>query len=92
MKSSIWSKMAHIGLLLPILFAAVLGTVPVFAAATPSTVNVTLHKRVFDTGQVPTAKENTGVIDNNFGGTPLAQVTFTAYDVTTQYLSLRQAG
>ncbi|MCT8388602.1 isopeptide-forming domain-containing fimbrial protein [Leuconostoc holzapfelii] len=92
MKSSIWSKLAHIGLLLPILIATVFSAMPVFADTTPNTVNVTLHKRVFDTGQVPAAKENSGVVDNDFGGAPLANVTFTAYDVTAQYLRLRQAG
>ena len=89
MKSSIWSKLAHIGLLLPILIATVFSAMPVFADTTPNTVNVTLHKRVFDTGQVPAAKENSGVVDNDFGGAPLANVTFTAYDVTAQYLRLR---
>ena len=94
MKNSVWSKMAHIGLLLAVLIAAIGSTmlVPVFADTTPSTVNVTLHMRAFDNGQVPTAKANSGVIDPNFGGTPLANVTLTAYDVTAQYLRLRQSG
>ena len=94
MKNSVWSKMAHIGLLLAVLIAAIGSTmlVPVFADTTPSTVSVTLHMRAFDNGQVPTAKANSGVIDPNFGGTPLANVTLTAYDVTAQYLRLRQSG
>ena len=93
MKSSIWSKLVAIGLL-PILIATIVsafsGTVS--ADTTPSTVTVTLHMRGFDTGQVPANKENSGVVDNDFGGTPLANVTVTAYDVTAQYLRLRQTG
>ncbi|WP_455646216.1 pilin N-terminal domain-containing protein, partial [Leuconostoc sp.] len=93
MKSSIWSKLVAIGLL-PILIATIISAFSgaVSADTTPSTVTVTLHMRAFETGQVPANKENSGVIDNDFGGTPLANVTVTAYDVTAQYLRLRQTG
>lgn len=92
MKSKSWSQMANaILLVLPLLVSALLGVTNVSADTTDS-VNVTLHKRVFDEGQVPDSKTNTGEIDNNFGGTPLAGVTFTAYDVTDHYLNLRSSG
>lgn len=54
--------------------------------------NVTLHKRVFDEGKVPTDKQNTGDVMNDFGGTGLNGVTFTVYDVTDHYLRLRTDG
>ncbi|WP_273711406.1 SpaH/EbpB family LPXTG-anchored major pilin [Leuconostoc mesenteroides] len=92
MKSKSWSQMANaILLVLPLLVSALFGITNVSADTTDS-VNVTLHKRVFDEGQVPDSKTNTGEVDNNFGGTPLAGVTFTAYDVTDHYLNLRSSG
>lgn len=76
-----------------ILIAALL-LVPLFAGAlganadepAPTTANVTLHKRVFQDG-LPTGlpKENTGLLDENFGGDPLIGAEFTVYDVTTEY-------
>lgn len=92
MKSKSWSQMANaILLVLPLLVSALFGVTSVSADTTDS-VNVTLHKRVFDEGKVPDSKTNTGEVDNNFGGTPLAGVTFTAYDVTDHYLNLRSNG
>lgn len=92
MKRKTWSTLANtILLVLPLLLSAVLGVANVSADST-DTVNVTLHKRVFDEGQVPANKTNTGDVDSSFGGTPLAGVTFTAYDVTDHYLALRKDG
>jgi len=92
MKRKTWSTLANtILLVLPLLLSAVLGVANVSADST-DTVNVTLHKRVFDEGQVPANKTNTGDVDSSFGGTPLAGVTFTAYDVTAHYLDLRKSG
>ena len=92
MKRKTWSTLANtILLVLPLLLSAVLGVANVSADST-DTVNVTLHKRVFDEGQVPANKTNTGDVDSSFGGTPLAGVTFTAYDVTDHYLALRKGG
>ena len=92
MKRKTWSTLANtILLVLPLLLSAVLGVANVSADST-DTVNVTLHKRVFDEGQVPANKTNTGDVDSSFGGTPLAGVTFTAYDVTEHYLALRKGG
>ena len=92
MKRKTWSTLANtILLVLPLLLSAVLGVANVSADST-DTVNVTLHKRVFNEGQVPANKTNTGDVDSSFGGTPLAGVTFTAYDVTEHYLALRKGG
>lgn len=92
MKRKTWSTLANtILLVLPLLLSAILGVANVSADST-DTVNVTLHKRVFDEGQVPANKTNTGDVDSSFGGTPLAGVTFTAYDVTDRYLELRKGG
>lgn len=92
MKRKTWSTLANtILLVLPLLLSAVFGVAKVSADST-DIVNVTLHKRVFDEGQVPANKTNTGDVDGSFGGTPLAGVTFTAYDVTDHYLTLRASG
>lgn len=94
MKRKTWSTLANtILLVLPLLLSAVLGVANVSVSAdSTDTVNVTLHKRVFNEGQVPANKTNTGDVDSSFGGTPLAGVTFTAYDVTAHYLDLRKSG
>lgn len=85
MKRKTWSTLANtILLVLPLLLSAVLGVANVSADTTDS-VNVTLHKRVYDEGKMPSDKQNKGEVDNDFGGTPLAGVTFTAYDVTSEY-------
>lgn len=59
------------------------------AAEEPTTATVILHKQVFEndlTGDYP--KQNTGEEMPDFGGTPLAGVTFTVYDVTEKYYEL----
>lgn len=92
MKSKSWSRMVNTMLLvLPLFVSALFGATNVYAASTDN-VSVTLHKRVFDEGKLPDNQINTGELDSNFGGTPLAGVTFTAYDVTDHYLSLRSSG
>ncbi|MDR1567900.1 MAG: SpaH/EbpB family LPXTG-anchored major pilin [Streptococcaceae bacterium] len=47
---------------------------------------VTIHKRLFNT--TPAYTQNTGELMNDFGGTPLKDAEFTAYDVTAAYHSL----
>lgn len=91
MKFKTLSQIAKVILLFPLLFSSVSAVSTVHAAETTDTVNVTLHKRVFDEGALQ-EKTNTGEIDSNFGGTPLSGVTFTVYDVTDHYLNLRQNG
>ncbi|MCV3296597.1 MAG: SpaH/EbpB family LPXTG-anchored major pilin [Oenococcus sp.] len=91
MKNKLWTFIAGLILLLPLTLSSFVASTQAFAADT-STVNVTLHKRVFDEGQLPADKQNTGEVTTDFGGMPLAGVTFTAYDVTDQYLTFRGSG
>ena len=57
-------------------------------AATGDTVNVNLHKRVFEEGKTPSNIQNTGEVMDNFGGTALSGVTFEVYDVSAKYIEL----
>lgn len=91
MKKRIWALLTSLILALPLFASLFVASGQVFATTT-DTVNVTIHKRVFDQGTVPANKQNTGDTMSDFGGTPLAGVTFTAYDVTDQYLSYRSDG
>lgn len=90
MKSKLKSLITALIMILPLLLLSFATPQKVSAADTDNSVNVTLHKRVFDSAQE--AKQNTGEIMNDFGGTGLNGVTFKAYNVTDHYLSLRKSG
>lgn len=90
MKSKLKSLITGLIMILPLLFLSFATPQKVSAADTDNSVNVTLHKRVFDSAQE--AKQNTGEIMKDFGGTGLNGVTFKAYNVTDHYLSLRKSG
>lgn len=83
----LWKIIVAALLLVP-LFAGALGANADEPAPTtaPTTANVTLHKRVFTDG-LPEGlpKENTGLIDEDFGGEALEGAEFTVYDVTERY-------
>ncbi|WP_025087129.1 SpaH/EbpB family LPXTG-anchored major pilin [Ligilactobacillus apodemi] len=51
----------------------------------PDKVNVTVHKRVFDS-ETPAPTQNTGNIMSDFGGDALPNVGFTVYDITDEYI------
>ncbi|MDT2612922.1 SpaH/EbpB family LPXTG-anchored major pilin [Enterococcus dongliensis] len=70
---------------LPLLIGGALGAGEIAEAATSETVNVTLNKRLFDTNYPESTIQNTGEAMPDFGGEPLAGVTFTAYDITAYY-------
>lgn len=66
------------------LVVSMFGAMTAHAQDTPATtVDVTLHKRAWN-GERPSNIQNTGKI-MSFGGVPLNDVTFAAYDVTNQY-------
>ena len=90
MKSKLKSLIIGLIMVLPLLLLSFATPQKVSAADTDNSVKVTLHKRVFDSAQE--AKQNTGEIMNDFGGTGLNGVTFKAYNVTDHYLSLRKNG
>lgn len=90
MKSKLKSLITGLIMLLPLLLLSFATPQKVSAADTDNSINVTLHKRVFDSAQE--AKQNTGEIMKDFGGTGLNGVTFKAYNVTDHYLSLRKSG
>lgn len=91
MKKKFLTILASLILMVPLLLQSAFSVKTVYADGTSSdTVNVTLHKRVFDS--MPTKKQNTGSLMSDFGGTGLNGVTFKAYNVTDHYLSLRKAG
>ena len=50
--------------------------------------NITINKRIFNEGQTPADKQNTGDVMSDFGGQPLNGSEFTVYDVSDQYYSL----
>ena len=50
--------------------------------------NITINKRIFDEGQTPADKQNTGDVMSDFGGQPLNGSEFTVYNVSDQYYSL----
>ena len=50
--------------------------------------NITINKRIFDEGQTPANKQNTGDVMSDFGGQPLNGSEFTVYNVSDQYYSL----
>lgn len=50
--------------------------------------NITINKRIFNEGQTPADKQNTGDVMSDFGGQPLNGSEFTVYDVSGQYYSL----
>ena len=90
MKIKLKSLITGLIMILPLLLLSFATPQKVSAADTDNSVKVTLHKRVFDSAQE--AKQNTGEIMNDFGGTGLNGVTFKAYNVTEHYLSLRNSG
>lgn len=90
MKSKLKSLITGLIMILPLLLLSFATPQKVSAADTDNSVKVTLHKRVFDSAQE--AKQNTGEIMDDFGGTGLNGVTFKAYNVTSHYLSLRKSG
>lgn len=91
-KSGFFNILASIILVVPLVFQLFASVQTVNADTTSDAFNVTLHKRVFDEGQVPADKQNTGDVMSDFGGTGLNGVTFTVYDVTDHYLELRAGG
>ncbi|TLQ12836.1 SpaH/EbpB family LPXTG-anchored major pilin [Pseudolactococcus raffinolactis] len=50
--------------------------------------NITINKRIFDEGNTPANKQNTGDVMSDFGGQPLNSSEFTVYNVSDQYYSL----
>jgi fimbrial isopeptide formation D2 family protein/LPXTG-motif cell wall-anchored protein len=90
MKNKLKSLIIGLVMILPLFLLSFATPQKVSAADTDNSVKVTLHKRVFDSAQE--AKQNTGEIMDNFGGTGLNGVTFKAYNVTSHYLSLRTNG
>ena len=50
--------------------------------------NITINKRIFDEGETPANKQNTGDVMNDFGGQPLNGSEFTVYNVSDQYYKL----
>ena len=50
--------------------------------------NITINKRIFNEGQTPADKQNTGDVMSDFGGQPLNGSEFTVYNVSDQYYSL----
>lgn len=90
--SGFFHILASIILVVPLVFQLFASVQTVNADTANDEFNVTLHKRVFDEGQVPADKHNTGDVMSDFGGTGLNGVTFTVYDVTDHYLSLRATG
>ena len=91
-RSGFFHSLASIILVVPLVFQLFASVQTVNADTTSDTFNVTLHKRVFDEGQVPADKQNTGDVMSDFDGTGLNGVTFTVYDVTEHYLKLRADG
>lgn len=91
-RSGFFYILASIILVVPLVSQLFASVQTVNAYTANDAFNVTLHKRVFDEGQVPTDKPNTGDVMSDFDGTGLNGVTFTVYDVTDHYLSLRAAG
>lgn len=94
-RSSFFHIIASTILVIPLMLQMFASIQVVSADSTDSTdsaFSVTLHKRAFNEGQVPSDRQNTGDVMSDFGGTGLNGVTFTAYDVTDHYLSLRNSG
>lgn len=91
-RSGFFYILASIILVVPLVSQLFASVQTVNADTANDAFNVTLHKRVFDEGQVPADKQNTGDVMSDFGGTGLNGVTFTVYDVTDHYLRLRAAG
>lgn len=81
-KQKIWAVLGTLVMLLPLFLG--LGQANVNAA--DETVNITLHKKVFE--NYPEEKENTGLEDEKFGGKPLAGAEFTVYEVTDRFYEL----
>lgn len=50
--------------------------------------NITINKRIFNEGETPANKQNTGDVMSDFGGQPLNGSEFTVYNVSDQYYSL----
>jgi LPXTG-motif cell wall-anchored protein len=69
------------------LLMAIMTSAPVCgqAATESATVDVVLHKLVFDHGKLPSATPNNGHTSPFTSGAPLNGVTFTAYDVTYDF-------
>lgn len=59
-------------------------------SAKEQALTVTLNKRIW-TDQLPSVQENTGWTTADFGGTPLAGVTFDVYDATALYREAMKA-
>jgi LPXTG-motif cell wall-anchored protein len=69
------------------LLTCLLASAPVRGQAVvePATVDIALHKLLFAPGTMPDAAANDGQTNPFAGGEPLNGVTFTAYDVTTDF-------
>lgn len=50
--------------------------------------NITINKRIFNEGETPANKQNTGDVMSDFGGQPLNGSEFTVYNVSDKYYSL----
>lgn len=50
--------------------------------------NITINKRIFNEGETPANKQNTGDMMRDFGGEPLNGSEFTVYNVSDKYYSL----
>lgn len=50
-----------------------------------SEVTITLHKRIWIDQELPANLVNNGLENHSFGGTPLANVSFSVYDATDRY-------
>lgn len=61
-----------------------IGTALAAEAPLPTNAEITVHKHVWPTGQMPDQIQNTGEV-MNFGGTALNGAGFSVYDVTTEY-------
>ncbi|HFI0792645.1 TPA: SpaH/EbpB family LPXTG-anchored major pilin [Streptococcus suis] len=51
-------------------------------------VDVTINKRIFNEGETPANKQNTGDVMSDFGGDPLKGSLFTVYNVSDEYYRL----
>lgn len=85
-------KLFIIGVL--VITFSILGIVPQKVAAADENVTITLHKLLFENGQVPDQIQNDGLtnpfLSDNYEG--VNNVTFTAYDVSDAFYKLRATG
>lgn len=85
-------KIGKLMLIIVLMFPVLASLVSTKAnAAEVDNVTVNLHKRVFEkgaSGENPYPKQNTGEEMADFGGDPLNDVTFEAYDVSAKFIEL----